>query len=57
LNVLPPFIMKESEKGVSMRAISVADQIKFLADFSRQIAGASDGAEVQMKVVIKPQGH
>jgi hypothetical protein len=57
LNVLPPFIMKESENGVSMRAVPVSDQIKFLADFSKQIAGAGDGAEVTMKVVIKPPGH
>jgi len=57
LNVLPPFIMKESENGVSMRAIPVSDQIKFLADFSKQIVGVGDGAEVTMKVVIKPQGH
>lgn len=57
LNVLPPFIMKESEDGVSMRAIPVSDQIKFLADFSKQIAGVGDGAEVTMKVVIKPPGH
>lgn len=57
LNVLPPFIMKESEEGVSMRPIPVADQIKFLADFARQIAGAGDGAEVTLNVMIRPQGH
>lgn len=57
LNVLPPFIMKESENGASMRAIPAADQLKLLADFSKQTAGANDGAGVTMKVVIKPPGH
>lgn len=57
LNILPPFIMKESEDGVSMQAISLFDQIKFLSDFSSQIAGARDGTEVTMKVVIRPKGH
>jgi hypothetical protein len=57
LNVIPPFILKESEKGVLMRAIPVSDQIKFLADFASQIAGAGDGTEVTLKVVVKPPGH
>jgi hypothetical protein len=38
LSVYPPFIAEKSANGVSLRAISMFDQIGFLADFARQIA-------------------
>jgi hypothetical protein len=37
LNVYPPFITKESEGGVSLKAVPMFERINFLADFSRQI--------------------
>jgi hypothetical protein len=38
LSVYPPLCTKESGKGVSLRAVSALNQIRFLADFSAQIA-------------------
>jgi len=51
LNALPPYIMKESENGVTLRAIPMFEQITFLADFADQIFGVPDGVEIKLKVV------
>lgn len=57
LNAYPPFITKESANGVSLRAVSMFDRIKFLSDFSRQISGIPDGAKVEFKVVNTLKGE
>lgn len=57
INVLPPFVLKESEHGVSMRASPVFDQISFLADLSRQIRGLKDGTPITLRVLKKPTRH
>jgi len=54
INVFPPFVLKESEQGVSMRASPVFDQISFLADLSRQIRGLKDETPITLRVLKKP---
>lgn len=51
LNVYPPFVMKESGQGVSMKAVSMFEQIRFLADFACQIADVPDGGRIEIKVI------
>lgn len=50
LAAYPPFITKEAANGVSLRAISSAERIAFLADMARQLATLSDGQ--QFRVVL-----
>jgi hypothetical protein len=50
LSVYPPLCTKEASAGISVRAIPAMDRIRFLADFARQIATASDGARVRVIV-------
>ncbi len=57
LNAYPPFCMKQSEGGVSLKAVSMFEQISFLADFAKQIAGLPQGAEVTIKVINVPSGE
>jgi hypothetical protein len=57
LNAYPPFCMTQSEKGVSLRAISMLEQISFLADFAKHIAGLPEVAEVKIKVINVPGGE
>jgi hypothetical protein len=51
LNVYPLFMIKESANGVSLKAISMFEQISFLADFAKQIADVSEGTKVEVKVI------
>lgn len=37
LNVYPPFCTKESENGISLKAVPMFERISFLADFAKQI--------------------
>ena len=53
LNVNPPFCVKESSNGASLRATTALSQIRFLADFARPIAGRADGDEIRL-VVSRP---
>ena len=50
LSVFPPFATKESRAGVSYRAISTEDRIRFLAEFARQIANVQDGGRIRVHV-------
>jgi immunity protein 35 of polymorphic toxin system len=50
LNVYPPFCTKESANGVSMKAVPALEQIRFLADFSDQIATVANGTKIRMSV-------
>ena len=50
LNVYPPFCTKESELGVSLKAISFDERIKFLANFASKIAAIDDGEKVGVTV-------
>jgi hypothetical protein len=50
LNVYPPFCTKEAAEGVSLKAVSFDEQIKFLADFAAKIAHIPDGGQVEIKV-------
>jgi hypothetical protein len=54
LNVYPPFVMKESSQGVSIKAISMFEQISFLADFASQIADVPNGGRIEIKVINLP---
>ena len=47
LSVWPPFITRESEQGVSLRAVPAVERIGFLADFARQIASVPDGERIR----------
>jgi hypothetical protein len=51
LNAFPPYILKESENGVVLRAVPMFEQIGFLADFADQIFGVPDGVEIKLRVV------
>ena len=57
LNAYPPFCMKQSVEGVSLRAVPMFEQISFSADFAKQIAGLPEGAEVTIKVINVPGGE
>src|SRR5262245_10764622 len=57
LNAYPPFVMKESANGVSLKAVSMTDQISFLADFARQIADVPNGGRIRIKVINLPDGE
>jgi hypothetical protein len=50
LSVYPPFCTDESRAGVSLRAISAAERIGWLADFAAQIQDLPDGTSVQIKI-------
>jgi hypothetical protein len=50
LDVYPPFCTAESGAGVSLRAISAAERIGWLADFDAQIQGLPDGTSVQIRI-------
>jgi hypothetical protein len=51
LNVYPPFCTKEAAKGVSLKAVSVPEALRFLADFSRHISGLAEGQSFRVRVV------
>jgi hypothetical protein len=57
LNVNPPFVIRESANGVSLRAIPMVEQISFLADFSGQIADVPNGGRIEIKVINIPDGE
>jgi hypothetical protein len=57
LNAYPPFIMKESADGVTLKAVPMLEQISFLADFAEQINGLPEGSEVKTKVINVPRGE
>jgi hypothetical protein len=57
LNAYPPFCMKESGKGVSLKAVPVFEQLRFLADFAKQIVELPEGAEIRIKVINVPNGE
>jgi len=50
LSVYPPFCTKQAASGVSLKAVPVADRIKFLGDFASQIVGLSDGVHIRLTV-------
>jgi hypothetical protein len=50
LSVYPPFILAASEQGVSLKAVSSAERMIFLADLARQLHDLPDGAEITLKV-------
>jgi len=56
LNAYPPFIMNEAANGVSLKAVSMLQQISFLADLAKQISSLPDNSKVRIKVVNIP-GH
>jgi hypothetical protein len=57
LNAYPPFIMKEAANGVSLKAVSMVEQISFLADLAKQIGELSEGSELRIKVVNAPESE
>jgi hypothetical protein len=48
LSAYPPFCTRESASGVSLRAVSCADRLLFLAEFAAQVASVPDGAAVKV---------
>ena len=50
LNVYPPFCMKESGNGISLKNVPVEQRINFLADFYNQIKDLEDGQEIKIKI-------
>lgn len=51
LSVYPPFILTASENGVTLKAVSAAERLAFLADLAAQLHDLPDGAEITFKVV------
>jgi len=49
LSVFPPFVVRESATGVSYRAISAEERIRFLAGLARQISDVPDGAQIDLR--------
>jgi hypothetical protein len=52
LNVYPPFCTKESESGVSLKAIPFNERIRFLAYFASKTTSAVDGQEITIGTKI-----
>jgi hypothetical protein len=50
LHAFPPFCIKASSNGVSLKAIPVNEALEFLADFSAQINAVPEGASIQVDV-------
>lgn len=50
LSIYPPFCTDESRAGVSLRAITAAERIGWLAAFAAQIQDLPDGSSVQLKI-------
>lgn len=50
LSVLPPFVIKPSERVVSYKAMRTEHRMRFLAEFSRQIADVPDGGVVEFRI-------
>lgn len=50
LDVYPPFCTEESGAGVSLRAISAAERMGWLANFAAQIQDLPEGTSVQVRV-------
>lgn len=50
LSVYPPFCTRESEKGVTLRAIPAAERHRFLADLAAQTRDLPDGSAVRIVV-------
>jgi hypothetical protein len=48
LNVYPPLCTQGSANGVSVKALSALERIRFLADLARQIRNLADGTEVRL---------
>jgi hypothetical protein len=46
LSAMPPFCVRESEKGVSLRAVPSLDRRRFLADLARQVRDLPDGSTI-----------
>lgn len=48
LSVIPPFVFKESATGVTYRAVTVLDRLKFLSHLARELRDVPDGATVHL---------
>lgn len=51
LMAYPPFCTAESGDGVVLSAVPADERLRFLSEFSRQIASVEDGASVIIRVV------
>lgn len=51
LNAYPPFLMQEAADGVSLKAVSMFEQIGFLADLATQIRELAEGARVKINLI------
>jgi hypothetical protein len=49
LSVMPPFVLQESARRVSYRAVPMGDRLSFLSELSRQLRGVPDGEKVQYR--------
>ena len=50
LSVYPPFVTAESRGSVTIRAISAAERISFLAKLARVVSGLDDGSSMRFDV-------
>jgi hypothetical protein len=50
LSAYPPFCTTQAASGVSLKAISAVERVKFLADFAAQISNFADGTNITIKV-------
>jgi hypothetical protein len=51
VSVYPPFVVAESQAGVSFRAIPALERRRWLADLARQLEAVPDGTHVEIRVV------
>jgi len=50
LHAYPPFCVKESESGSSLRSCPAREVILFHADFAKQIAAVPDGGKIEIDI-------
>lgn len=51
IHAYPPFCTKEAANGVSLKAVRIDEALRFLADFSSQVAKIEDGGSFQVKII------
>lgn len=50
LSIYPPFVFAESQGGVTIKAISVAERIAFLSKLAKAVTEAQDGTRVRFEI-------
>jgi hypothetical protein len=51
IDAYPPFVFKESGRGVDLTPMPSLERLRFLSSLTKQLANAPDGTEVELKVI------